>query len=78
MSKPKCIICGEDGFNDEIAMCYDCAETVVMADDVFPVETHAEIKPLAYRIWDIIDNAHTEMQIDEWERSQPEIIEEEE
>lgn len=60
MEKPKCIICGDEGFNDEIAMCYKCAETVMMADDVFPPETHPTIKPLANRIWNIIDNAEDE------------------
>jgi len=79
MVRTECMICHErPAFADDLPMCYECAETVVMADDVFPEETHATIKPIAYAIWDIIDNAITEMQIDEWERSLPERIEEEE
>lgn len=54
MENPKCIICGANGFNSEIAMCYDCALTVVMVDDIYPPETLPTIKPLAYRIWDIV------------------------
>jgi len=54
MSETKCIICGEDAFADDLPMCYGCAETVIMADDVFPPETHATIKPIASRIWDIV------------------------
>lgn len=70
--RTECIICHAPAFADDMPMCLDCAQTVEMADDVFPVETHPVIKPIASRITNLIFDAETERRLDELWQSYPE------